>query len=61
MHLVETLVRLEAEAAADDLLHDLGGAAEDRLDATEPPELTIVADSSGLVLPLIRASRRSWM
>ena len=61
MHFAETLVRLEAEAAADDLLHDLGGAAEDRLHAAEPPELTIVADSSGLVLPLIRASRRSWM
>ena len=25
---VECLVRLQAEAAADDLLHDLGGAAE---------------------------------
>ncbi len=30
---VECLVRLEAEAAADDLLLDLGGAAEDRSDA----------------------------
>jgi len=48
---VEGLVRLDAETAADDLFHDLGGAAEDRLDAAEPPELTIVADSSGLVLP----------
>ncbi len=27
---VEGLVRLQAEAAADDLLLDLGGAAEDR-------------------------------
>jgi hypothetical protein len=27
---VEGLVRLQAEAAADDLFHDLGGAAEDR-------------------------------
>ncbi len=26
---VEDLVRLQSEAAADDLLHDLGGAAED--------------------------------
>jgi hypothetical protein len=59
MHFVEILVRLEAEAAADDLLYDLGGAAEDRLDATEPPELTIVADGSGLVLLPVRASRRS--
>ncbi len=33
---VEDLVRLQAEAAADDFLLDLGGAAEDRLDATEP-------------------------
>jgi hypothetical protein len=32
---VESLVRLQAEAAADDLLHDLGGAAEDRLGAAE--------------------------
>ena len=32
---VEDLVGLQAEAAADDLLHDLGGAAEDGLDATE--------------------------
>jgi hypothetical protein len=27
---VESLVRLQAQAAADDLLHDFGGAAEDR-------------------------------
>ena len=47
---VEGLVRLEAETAADDLLHDLGGAAEDRLDPAEVPEPTIVAESSGLVL-----------
>jgi hypothetical protein len=31
------VVSAQAEAAADDLLHDLGGAAEDRLDAAEPP------------------------
>ena len=30
---VKGLVSLQAEAAADDLLHDLGGAAEGRLDA----------------------------
>ena len=30
---VESLVRLQAQAPADDLLHDLGGAAEDRQDA----------------------------
>jgi hypothetical protein len=33
---VENLVRLQAQAAADDFLHDLGGAAEDRLDVAEP-------------------------
>ena len=33
---VENLVRLQAQAAANRLLHDLGGAAEDRLDAAEP-------------------------
>jgi hypothetical protein len=47
---VKGLVRLEAETAADDLLLDLGGAAEDRLDMAEPPGLTIVAESSGLML-----------
>jgi hypothetical protein len=39
---VEDLVRLQAEAAADDFLLDLGGAAEDRLDAAEPAGLTIL-------------------
>ena len=48
---VEDLVRLQAEAAGDDFFLDLGGAAEDRLDAAELLELTIVAESSGLVLP----------
>jgi hypothetical protein len=38
---VEVLVRLQAEATGDDFLLDLGGAAEDRLDAAELPELTI--------------------
>jgi hypothetical protein len=55
---VESLVRLQAETAGDDFLHDLGGAAEDRLDMADPPELTIVAESSGLnalVLPPINA------
>jgi hypothetical protein len=33
---VENLVRLQAQAAADYFFHDLGGAAEDRLDAAEP-------------------------
>ena len=33
---VEGLVRLQAEAAGDDLLLDLGGAAEARLDAAVP-------------------------
>ena len=43
---------------------DLGGAAKDRLDAAEPPELIIVPESIGLVLtpvkaglPLVSASR----
>ena len=56
-YFAECLVRLqaEAEAAADDLLHDLGGAAEDRLDVAEPPELPIVPKSSGLVLPPVKA------
>ncbi len=40
----ENLVRLQAEAAADDFLLDLGGAAEDRLDAAEPPEPTIALE-----------------
>ena len=52
---VEVLVRLQSEAAADDLFLDLGGAAEDRLDAAEPPELTIVAESGGLVFPPVKA------
>ncbi len=30
------------------------GAAEDRLDAAEPPELTIAAESSGLVFPPVK-------
>jgi hypothetical protein len=51
---VAGLVRLEAEAADDDFFLDLGGAAEDRLDAAEPPELTIVAERSGLVFPLVK-------
>jgi hypothetical protein len=42
------------EAGADDL-HDLGGAAEDRPDAGEAPELTIVTLSSGLVLLPVKA------
>jgi hypothetical protein len=51
----EDLVRPEAEAAADDPFLDLGGAAEDRRDVTEPPELTIAPESSGLVLPPVKA------
>jgi hypothetical protein len=47
--------RLAAEIAADDLFLDLSGAAEDRLDMAEPPEPTIVPDSSGLVLPPVKA------
>jgi len=33
---VESLVRLQAQAAADDLLHDLGGAAEDWKNSEHP-------------------------
>jgi hypothetical protein len=52
---VEALVRLQTEAAGDDFFLDLGGAAEDRLDAAEPSELTILAERSGLVFPLVKA------
>jgi hypothetical protein len=52
---VEGLVGLQAEAAGDDFFLDFGGAAEDRLDAAELPELTIVAERSGLVFPLVKA------
>jgi hypothetical protein len=64
---VEDLVRLQAEAAGDNFFLNLGGAAEDRLYAAEPPrqrrvnvavdtpELTIVAESSGLMLAPVTA------
>jgi len=52
---VEVLIWLQAEAAGDDLFPGLGGAAETRLDAAELPELTIVAESTGLVLPPVQA------
>ncbi len=52
---VEGLVRLQAETAGDDLFHDLGGAAEDRLDAAEPPEPQSRREDSGLVLPPVKA------
>jgi hypothetical protein len=52
---VENLSGLQAEAAADDFFLDLGGAAEDRLDAAEPPELTIVPENSGVVLSPVKA------
>jgi hypothetical protein len=52
---VEVLVRLQAEAAGDDFLLDLGGAAADRLEAAEPLELTIVVERSGLVFPPVKA------
>jgi hypothetical protein len=44
---VEDLVRLQAEAAGDDFFLDLGGAAQDRLDATER--------QTYLVFPPVRA------
>ena len=44
-----------AEAAGDDLRLDLGGAADHRLNAAEPPELTIAAESSALVFPPVKA------
>jgi hypothetical protein len=52
---VEGLVRLQAETPGDDFFLDFGGAAEDRLRAAKPPELTIAAQSSRLVLPLVKA------
>jgi hypothetical protein len=52
---IESLVRLQAEVAGDDLLQDLGGAAEDRLDAVEPSELTIAAGSSRLGFVSVKA------
>ena len=55
MGFVEGLVMLESEAAGDDFFLDLGGAAEDRLDTAEPPELTLWRRPSGLVLPPIKA------
>ena len=51
--------RLQAEAAAEDLLHDLGGAAEDQLDAAQPPERTIVSEKSGLMLPPVKTQAPS--
>jgi hypothetical protein len=39
---------LQAGAAGDDFFPDSGGAAEDRLDAAEPPEPTFIAENSGL-------------
>jgi hypothetical protein len=52
---VEDLVRLEAEAAGDDLLLDLGGAAQDLLEAAVPPELVIAVEVSELVLSPVEA------
>jgi hypothetical protein len=46
MHFVETQVSLETKAAADDLLHDLGGAAENRQDEAEPPGPDLVPEST---------------
>ena len=54
---VEDLVRLEAEAAADDLLHDLGGAAEDRNDllgSGRTYRFPLVIASRALCLPFWR-------
>jgi hypothetical protein len=62
--IVKARSELQPQAAADDLFHDLGGAAEDRLHAAEPPELITVPESIGVVLtpvkaglPLVSASR----
>ncbi len=55
---VESLVRLQTQPAGDDFLLDLGGAAEDRSDAAEPPELRVVSESSGLVLIPVKAGLR---
>jgi len=46
---------LQIQSAADDLFHDLGGVAENRRDAAEPPEPTIVPESIGLVVPPAKA------
>jgi hypothetical protein len=51
---VESLVGLQAEAAADDFLHDLGGAAENRLDAAQPPGPKLAPKSIG---PGLRRTR----
>jgi len=48
---VEDLVRLEAEAAADDFLHDLGGADEDPLDSDGLIRTTGPITSSARVRP----------
>ena len=46
--------RLQAEEAADDIFHELDGAAEDRRDAAEPPELTIASEISRPVLAPVK-------
>jgi hypothetical protein len=55
---VEILVRLQAEAAAGDLLLDLGGAAEDRLDAAAGSDMTGRHHITGR--PLLRPSRAPY-
>ena len=47
MGFAAVLVKAPGQAVASDLFHDLGGAAEDRLDTAEPPELTIAPEISG--------------
>ena len=45
---------LQAKVAGDDFFLDVGGAAEDRRDAVEPPELTIASEISGPVLAPVK-------
>jgi hypothetical protein len=51
---VKVLVRLQAEATGDDFLLDLGGAAEDRLDAAETSALTTGAEQRTNALPPVK-------
>ena len=55
MGFAAVLVKAPGQAVASDLFHDLGGAAEDRLDTAEPPELTIAPEISGPVLEPAKA------
>lgn len=51
---VEDLAGLQTEVAADDLLHKLGGAAENRLEADEPPGPDLAPERIGPGLRRLR-------